>query len=196
MSQSYPFTISTAFPNAKVSVPVLQDQIRVSDIGNTYERTVCASDTCTITFSTALSSPGVAILDALVAAHQGIPYSAFPVTATDTPTEQASSIEPLDKVAVEVNLPPGEYDIEWSCDLMSSSTSKEIFINIKVNGDVIRQSKEAARIDGWVPLYGIAPMTITQAGAGVQTVRLQYGCTVEGMSAHIRDGMLKIEERQ
>lgn len=193
MSQSYPFTISTAFPNGKVNNTVLRDQIMESSIATLLEGILCQADTCTVTFEAALSGGDETTLNALVAAHQGDPYSAFPLIATNDPEEQASSIAPLDKVTINVHLPAGKYDINWSCDLKSSSNSKEVYVNIAMNGTVIRQSVKAARKDGWTPVFGIAPMTLTVATS--ITIKLQYGCTVEGMAAHIRDGFLEIIER-
>lgn len=196
MSQAYPFTVSAAFPNAKVSVPVLQNQIKGSEIATTLEGVVRAADTCTATFEAALSGADETTLNGLVAAHQGNPYAPSPLSGTSEAVEEASSMAPLDKVSIAANLPPGDYNIFWSCDLKSSSTMREIFLNITVNDVVIRQAIQVVRVNGWMSLSGLSPLTITLATAGLQTIKLQYGCAVKGMSAFIRDGVLKVQETE
>ena len=68
----YQYTISTAFPNAAVVTWILKNAIQSSAIVIALNRIDTNGNTCSIWFNDALSGGDVTILNALVAAHQGI----------------------------------------------------------------------------------------------------------------------------
>jgi hypothetical protein len=81
MSQTYTYTISTAFPNGTVDPDTLSHQIETSTINSGVLEGITldtpAADTCYIQFDVALSAPDVTTLDGIVAAHTGIPNPIF-----------------------------------------------------------------------------------------------------------------------
>lgn len=70
---AYNFTISTAFPAAKVSSDRLTQEIRASAITVALDGINTAGDLCTVIFKAALSGGEETTLNGLVAAHTGEP---------------------------------------------------------------------------------------------------------------------------
>ena len=71
MTTKYTYSISTDFPNAKLSEDLLTQQITASDIVTALDYVSTSDDVCDIWFKAALSSGDETILDGLVAAHSG-----------------------------------------------------------------------------------------------------------------------------
>lgn len=68
---SYSYTISTAFPSAKVATARLAQEIRDSSISVALDRIDTSGDTCAVVFKAALSSGEETTLNGLVAVHTG-----------------------------------------------------------------------------------------------------------------------------
>jgi hypothetical protein len=69
---SYDYTISTAFPNAKVAPDRLTSEIQASSITVAIDNISTVGDTCAVSFKAALSAGEQTTLAALVAAHSGV----------------------------------------------------------------------------------------------------------------------------
>lgn len=100
MSTKYTYSISTDFPNGKVSEDLLTQQIAASAIVTALDYISTSGDVCDIWFKAALSSEDETILDGLVAAHSGeqpddpaTPVSLSDV-AEDTDNRLRVSVEP------------------------------------------------------------------------------------------------------
>jgi len=74
-AQKYTYSISMAFPNAKVAPDRLTQEVRGSSIVTALDYINTAGDDCDIWFKAALASGEEATLDALVAAHSGEPLA-------------------------------------------------------------------------------------------------------------------------
>lgn len=70
---TYNFTISTAFPNAKVAPDRLAQEIRESSITIAQEGINTSGDTCAVTFKATLSGGDETTLNGLIATHSGDP---------------------------------------------------------------------------------------------------------------------------
>jgi len=71
MSQNYPYSISTDFPNDTVSLTNLQNEIRTSAIVTALDYISSEGDTVNIVFKATLSSPDKTILDGNVTGPAG-----------------------------------------------------------------------------------------------------------------------------
>lgn len=79
----YTYSISGDFPNAKVSLDRLSEEIQTSPIVTALDYVNAAGDDCDIWFKDALSGGDETLLDGIVAAHSGEP---LPEAATPIPT--------------------------------------------------------------------------------------------------------------
>jgi len=85
VSQTYTYSISVDFPNAKVNSSIFTTEIAQSSIASAaLEMINTSGDDCNAVFDGVLSAPDETTLDGLVAAHQGdaVPESGS-VTTTD-----------------------------------------------------------------------------------------------------------------
>jgi hypothetical protein len=69
----YSFTISTAFPSAKVDASRLTNEIYASSIVTALDHIDTSGDACDVWFKDALSGDDQAVLNGIVAAHSGEP---------------------------------------------------------------------------------------------------------------------------
>jgi hypothetical protein len=93
---TYNYTISTAFPNGKVATDRLTVEIRASSIVTALDSisTSTASNNCAILFKDVLSGGDQTTLNAVVAAHQGVPLGgadAFQQFSVGVPSTSVSS---------------------------------------------------------------------------------------------------------
>lgn len=82
-SVNYDFTISTAFPNAKVSSGKLTKEIQASAIVTALDYISTAEDACSVWFKDTLSGGDQTLLNTLVAAHDGVSDAPAPMPVQD-----------------------------------------------------------------------------------------------------------------
>jgi hypothetical protein len=93
--KTYPFTISTDFPNGKVATDRLTSEIQASSISIALDNIGTAGDTCNVTFKDGLADADLETLRGLVAAHTG---SALPDN-TASPVTLVSGTTPISVTA-------------------------------------------------------------------------------------------------
>ena len=72
----YSYTVSTDFPNGAVAAYKLVEEIRDSSITVAVDRVDVSQDVCDVWFKAALSTDEEAVLNGLIAAHDGVPLPA------------------------------------------------------------------------------------------------------------------------
>jgi len=141
-STNYNFTISTAFPNAKVDSDKLATQLRSSAIITALDYVATADGVCSVWFKDALSSGDQTLLGAVVAAHDGVSGEPDPIPVVGYSGANPAPIAADGKPFVLPNSFPGE-----------------VLLNFAGVSDKL---SPAERFGG--DLFGL-----TQAGQGTQT---------------------------
>jgi hypothetical protein len=108
----YTYSISGDFPNAKVNSDSLTIEIQASAIVTALDRIDTAGDVCDIWFKDALSAGDETVLDAVVAAHQGVAPPWAPTNAVGAPIIEITG-QQTDNQAIKV-AQAGREGTEWT----------------------------------------------------------------------------------
>ena len=136
------YSLATNFPNARVRVPVLLDQVRQSAVGQPVDRIVVNGDSVILSFKNAVAGAALTALNAVIAAHAGDDYGAPVQSAVANP--QQSNNTTNDEVALALALQPmqaGDYIVSWICEFAPTTnvanTGARVAFQSNVSGSFV-----------------------------------------------------------
>jgi hypothetical protein len=177
-STKYTYSISTDFPNEKVSVSRLTSEIQTSAIITALSSINTNGDDCDIWFKDALSGGDETILDNLVAAHSGEPFEDIPKVELSGPHQADGSpfVSPcMFASGVYLYITGAGDDAvngrgEGTQFKISRDTAGEGTLEWQYNDAVFMAGGGAAFVDGvlgdWVDLEVVAPATVVTPNVG------------------------------
>jgi hypothetical protein len=180
---TYEYTISTAFPNAKVNLSRLTKEINdsaiVTDLQDaSFNNSV---DTCYVVFVDALSAGDKTILDAIVAAHSGEPlpspivYGSNYHIVEDETISITTATEFQQKLRLSISdLEAGTYRVGWSFECLGSNKG-QFLAQVQVDDTTTLYStdEELRPSAGWRSASGFGKIALT---SGDHFIDLDY-CT-------------------
>jgi hypothetical protein len=120
----------TEFPNSAVNVPVLNAQIAAASLSVPLISTQLTGASVLLTFTGELSAGDITALNAVVAAHTGVPFGSTLVQSSDLTDTTTSSTSYVSKLVLNAGpLPAGTYLGSFACehylDTLVASTGSE-----------------------------------------------------------------------
>jgi hypothetical protein len=141
---------------------------------------------CDIYFIDTLDQTEIDLLDSLVAEHSHLTYDDLPTEVTSNIEEDIANINPQTITSIEKNLPAGDYELRWWCEIKGSHMHKKSCIQLCKNDTILRTFRFL--VDDWTPSNGRIPFTLVSAESNIYYLKAfcdEQNTIVSVMYAHL-----------
>lgn len=153
---TYPYTVSTDFPNGVVDLDRLTHEIQQSSIVTALARIDRHADACDVIFQAALTAAEKTTLDgdtsppaagSLIGAHQGQPFRTAPQRAVSNGVSSTTLTSPQDKVQLAAaSVKGGPHLLHWYAEtrITGGDAGATAAVDVDVNGVQVGMTRDDA----------------------------------------------------